>query len=357
MQVEHHPEGLLQKEWIDILRNRSREAEQNKQLHPAQTQLLHDMGWLKALVAKDYGGLEWAVPQIVSFEEAIGWADGSAGWVFTLCSGAGWFSGFLHMDFAKSIFSDQHVCLAGSGAVSGVAKQINGNHFLVSGSWQYASGAPFATVFTANCFIEEEGKVKAFCFLRDEVATHKTWNSIGLVASSTESFSVSDLVVPAQRCFEIDATKAVVRSPLYQYPFKQLAESTIAANISGMALHFMEACEALFKEKKYRNAALWESEKLQQVFQKAQRDWSQARSQLYGAVQDSWAVLLSNSPDGDMVLQQVSVAARQLAKTCRHVVNSLYPFTGLTGAHQDTVVNQVWRDFQTGSQHTIFMDI
>ena len=357
MQIGNHPEELLQKEWIDILRNHSKEAGQHKQLHPEQIQLLYDNDWLKALVAKDYGGLEWTLPQIVSFEEAIGWADGSAGWVFTLCSGAGWFSGFLNKDFGQKIFSEKNVCLAGSGAVSGVAKKINDHHFLINGSWQYASGAPFATVFTANCFIEEEQKVKAFCFLRDEVVTHKTWNSIGLVASSTESFSVSDLVVPAERCFEIDAAKAVVQSPLYQYPFKQLAESTIAANISGMALHFMEACEALFKEKKYGNHLLWDNEKLRQVFRQAQCDWSDGRSQLHATVDISWNELLNNKKISGENLLSVSSSSQQLAKVCRHIVNSLYPFTGLTGANKDSAVNQVWRDFQTGSQHTVFMDI
>lgn len=357
MQIDYHPEELLQKEWIDILRNHSKEAERSGQLHSAQIQLLYSNDWLKALVAKDYGGLEWTLPQIVSFEEAIGWADGSAGWLFTLCSGAGWFSGFLDKDFAKKIFSGQNVCLAGSGAVSGVAKKINNDHFLINGTWQYASGAPFATVFTANCFIEEEPRVKAFCFLRDEVVTHKTWKSIGLVASSTESFSVSDLAVPAERCFEIDAAKAVVASPLYQYPFKQLAESTIAANISGLALHFMEECEALFKEKKHRGHFLWDNEKLQQVFQQAQRDWSNARRQLHDTVDISWNELLSNKKISEENLLSVSSSSQQLAKVCRHIVNSLYPFTGLTGANKDTAVNQVWRDFQTGSQHTIFMDI
>ena len=109
MQTDNHPKTLLQKQWIDILRGHATEAQCHRQLHPEQIQLLYDNDWLKALVAQDYGGLEWTLPQIVAFEQAIGWADGSAGWVFTLCSGAGWFSGFLDKSFAKIIFSEQNV--------------------------------------------------------------------------------------------------------------------------------------------------------------------------------------------------------------------------------------------------------
>ncbi|QEC71478.1 hypothetical protein FSB73_07145 [Arachidicoccus ginsenosidivorans] len=56
------------------------------------------------------------------FEEAIGWAEGSAGWVFTLCSGAGWFAGYIDPAIARTIFKPKKACLAGSGAVGGTAK-------------------------------------------------------------------------------------------------------------------------------------------------------------------------------------------------------------------------------------------
>ncbi|ANI90698.1 hypothetical protein A9P82_09060 [Arachidicoccus ginsenosidimutans] len=358
MEIINHPRELLQQDWIDILRNYSEEAEQNGILHPKQIQLLFNNNWLKALTAKDYGGLEWSLPQIVSFEEAIGWADGSAGWVFTLCSGAAWFSGFLNRDFANKIFSEKNVCLAGSGAASGIAKKINDENYLVSGSWKYASGAPFATVFTANCVVEDEQKIKAFCFLKDEVTISKTWNSIGLIASSSESFSVNNVVIPKERCFEIDANKTIISSPLYQYPFLQLAESTIAANVSGMALHFIEECESLFKEKKYRGGnVLWENKNIQSIFQKEKSNWQNARNQLHKSVEISWNELLDKHTISDENLQEVSNASQKLAKVCRQIVNNLYPLTGLTGANRNADINRVWRDFQTGSQHAIFMDV
>ncbi|HEY0297678.1 MAG TPA: hypothetical protein VGB84_00520 [Arachidicoccus sp.] len=358
MEITNHPKELLQQDLIETLRNNAAEAEQYGMLHAKQLELLYDNNWLKALTARDYGGLEWPLPKIVAFEEAIGWAEGSAGWVFTLCSGAGWFSGFLNPDFATEIFADKHVCIAGSGAASGTAKKINDESYLVSGKWKYASGAPFATVFTANCFVEEEQKVKAFCFLNGEVNVLKAWDSLGLVASSSESFSVNNVVVSKERCFEIDAGKAIIKSPLYQYPFLQLAESTIAANLSGMALHFMEECEAYFQQKKYREqSVLWENEHLQCAFRKEKSNWLQARNNLHSAVHHSWNELLKENKISDNSLQLVSSSSQQLAKVCRQAVNALYAFTGLTGANKKSSINRVWRDFQTGSQHTIFMDI
>lgn len=357
MNLKNHPRNILQKEWIETLRNYSKEAEQSGQLHLKQVALIFEQQWFKILAAKEYGGLEWPLPQTVAFEEAIGWADGSAGWAFTLCCGAGWFSGFLDKSFAQQIFKNDKVCLAGSGASSGIAHVLENGDYLISGEWSHASGAPHATVFTANCFVEEEQKVKAFCFLKEEVSIIKTWNTVGLIASASESFSVGNIIVPKERCFEIDATKAILKSPLYQYPFLQLAECTIAANISGMALHFMEECEIYFKQKKYGENILWENEKLQSIFQKETSNWLAARNRMSELVEKSWQCLLKENKISDDLLKEVSHSSQDVVKVCRHSVNSLYAFTGLTGARMNNALNQVWRDFQTGIQHAIFIDL
>ncbi|MGF7231378.1 acyl-CoA dehydrogenase [Arachidicoccus sp.] len=357
MTIKTHPQNILQEEWIMVLRGYAQKAEQAGQLHPKQLALIFEQQWFKALVAKDYGGLQWSLPQTVRFEEAIGWVDGSVGWAFTLCCGAGWFSGFLDKSFAQQIFKNEKVCLAGSGAPSGIAHILDSGNYKISGEWSHASGAPHATVFTANCFLEERNKIKAFCFLKDEVQMIKSWNTIGLVASASESFAVKNLVIPKERCFEIEPAKAVIKAPLYQYPFLQLAECTIAANMSGMALHFMEECEIHFKQKKYGETFMWENEKLQSIFRKEEANWSAARSAMLEAVEHSWQILLAKDKISESLLNQVSNSSQQVVKVCRHLVNTLYAFTGLSGARMNTLLNQIWRDFQTGSQHAIFIDL
>ena len=79
-----------------------------------------------------------------------------AGWL-RLCSGAGWFGGFISPEIAGAVFNKPHVCLAGSGAVSGTA-EITASGYIINGSWKYASGAHHATHITANCIIKKDGK-------------------------------------------------------------------------------------------------------------------------------------------------------------------------------------------------------
>src|SRR5690606_21631681 len=156
-----HPHTYLASEWIDILRKDAFKAEKKGQLTENQLRLFYDQGWFKALMPRRYGGLQWDFSRVVAFEEAIGWAEGSAGWVFTLCSGAGWFGAYIQPEMAARILKPKKACLAGSGQVGGVVKENRNGEYQVSGNWNYATGAPQATIFTANAFVEKEQRVTA----------------------------------------------------------------------------------------------------------------------------------------------------------------------------------------------------
>ncbi|MCH5599545.1 hypothetical protein [Niabella ginsengisoli] len=47
--------------------------------------------------------------------------------------------------------------MGGSGAVGGIAEQVK-DGYVVNGFWKYATGAPHLTHFTANCYIQKDGK-------------------------------------------------------------------------------------------------------------------------------------------------------------------------------------------------------
>src|SRR3954468_635531 len=116
MEQTQHPSALMQPHWVQLIRAHAAEAEQSGKLHPAQLQLIYDQQWFNLLSPAAYGGLQTSLPQLVKTEEALSWADGSLGWVITLCCGAGWFGGFLDAGIARQIYNDPKACIAGSGA-------------------------------------------------------------------------------------------------------------------------------------------------------------------------------------------------------------------------------------------------
>ncbi len=361
--VTPHPSALLVREDIDTIRNTASEAEQLGMLHPQQLEVIYRQKWFKLLVPRVYSGRQITLPDLVHLQEAISWADGSTGWVVTLCSGAGWFGGFILPETANEVFNDPKVCLAGSGAVGGTA-DITANGYLINGTWKYASGAHHATHITANCAIRKNGEpvlnedgqplILPFIFDKKDVNILPAWKYIGMVATGSDAFEVKNLEVAPTRQFKIDPSAAIVKEPLYNYPFLQLAEATLAVNLSGIAIHFMDLCEAVFDEK-IKQPRLTNEQKVFLIDElaKAKAGLNLLREDFYKAVALSWDSIQNNPTAMDSELDAVSCTSRALAQQARQLVDKLYPLCGLVAASPDTEINRAWRDLHTASQHAL----
>ncbi|WP_423148749.1 acyl-CoA dehydrogenase [Rubrolithibacter danxiaensis] len=358
-----HPSAYLKAEWIKIIRQNAVAAEKSGSLTTEQLDLSYREGWFKLFVPKEFTGLEISLTEALKLEEALSWADGSFGWTITLCSGAGWFGGFLDKPFAETIFTDRKVCFGGSGAPTGTATATDGG-YRINGKWKYATGATHLTHFTANCLIKkgtetvldesENPLILPFVFNRDEVEITSDWNTTGLIATSSHSFSVSNLDISKERCMKTDSEKAVTANPIYNYPFLQFAESTLAANISGMAINFIDHCQDIFvnriehkKLKEHQQKVLIES------LAEAKNKINESRQDFYYATERSWAFFTDRKHATAQSLEEVSLTSRNLASIARQQVDELYPLCGLIAADPKSEINRIWRDIHTASQHTL----
>jgi alkylation response protein AidB-like acyl-CoA dehydrogenase len=327
--------------FLQQIRSEAAAAEKQRDLTPAMLELIYKEGWFKLLVPRRLDGQALPLPDVVRLEEDLAYADGSLAWVVTLCSGAGWFGGFLPDTFAK-LFKSPHLCIAGSGSPSGEAR-VTKDGYQITGSWTYASGIRHATAYTANCIITEDGQqqTKAFLFLPGEIEIRNDFNAMGMIASASHGFSANKITIPANRAFSIDPSAATDTDPLYQYPFLQLAETTLAANIAGMGAHFLDCCEE-YLQKKAR------PEPIAQL-QSSRENLATIRNEFYRALDNSWT---NPSPEAFAAVSRTSHA---LAATTRTWVDKLYPFAGLGAARIDTPINRVWRDLHTAAQHPLLV--
>ena len=360
--IIEHPSAHLKPEWVEIIRRNSAGAERAGKLQPDQLALIYEQQWFKLLAPAVYSGPETPLPELLRVEEALAWANGSLGWVITLCCGAGWFGGFLVPEKARDVFALEEVCLAGSGAATGEA-HITPIGYKVTGQWKYASGVHHATHFTANCIIKDgaetvtndEGNalILPFIFDRKDVKIIPAWKMMGMMATGSDAFEVADLEVPPQNCFKIDPTAAVIKNPLYLYPFRQLAETTLAANISGIAIHFIDLAKKLI-ESRIQHKTFEEAHKklMRQTVDEAEAQIAGARANFYYTAEESW-VRMAAGELNEKSLSDVSGTSRILAKVVREWVDRLYPYCGLAAADIDSEINQAWRDLHTASQHSL----
>lgn len=361
--LQQHPSELIDARDIRIIRDKAQEAEQLGMLHPEQLKIIYQQNWFKLLVPEIYSGRQITLPQLVRLQEAISWADGSTGWVVTLCSGAGWFGGFINPGISQQIFNDDAVCLAGSGAVGGTA-EILPNGYLINGSWKYASGAHHATYITANCRITKDGKpvladtgeqlILPFIFDKKDVSVLPAWKYMGMVATGSDSFEVKEVLLPFNRQFKIEPAAAIINAALYQYPFLQLAEATLAVNLSGMAIHFIDLCDRIFIEKiKQPGLTVAQKTFLTDELNLVKRELDAIRENFFETVDRSWDAIQANDVIQGEVLHQVSIVSKKLAHFSREAVDRLYPLCGLTAASTETEINRAWRDLHTASQHAL----
>ncbi|MGZ3756948.1 MAG: acyl-CoA dehydrogenase [Mucilaginibacter sp.] len=362
-QTAHHPSAFIKRDDVKIIRDTTAEAEHIGILHSDQLAVIYRENWFKLLVPSVYGGRQITLPDLVRLQEAISWTDGSTGWVVTLCSGAGWFGGFIPTQTAGEVFKHPQVCLAGSGAVGGTA-EITEAGYIINGTWKYASGAHHATHITANCAITKNGEalknaegeplVLPFIFDKADVDILPAWKYIGMVATGSDAFEIKNLLVSVDRQFEIDPAAAIVNETLYKYPFLQLAEATLAVNISGMAIHFMDQCELVFHQKiKQPRLTIEQKTFLMNELTQSKAELDKQRTAFFKAVDQSWIAVQYSDTIPDTILDNVSSASRHLAHLSRKLVDNLYPLCGLIAASPDTEINRAWRDLHTASQHAL----
>ena len=335
-------------------------------LHPVQRAVIHRRGWLKMLAPRALGGAELALPDVVRLEEQLAAIDGSTAWVVTLCAGAGWFAGFLPPALARDIVATRRLCVAGSGAPTGYA-DVEGERFRLSGRWDYASGAPMATHFTLNAILRERGQVltddagapriRAFIVPARQVQFVPSWKSIGLRATASHSYVIDGQLVAKEHGFAIDAACATAPGPLYRFPFLGLAFVTLAANVAGMAGHYLRLARPLIARRRHARTGLplADCAPVMDHLRDIETSVEAARVQFYAVLDHTWALVAAGEPVGADQSAQLQAASLGLANTARRAVDELFPYCGLEAAREGSEINRVWRDLHTATQHSLFL--
>jgi alkylation response protein AidB-like acyl-CoA dehydrogenase len=337
-------------------------------LAPPLQSLVHERGWLRMLAPAATGGAELPLPQAVRLEESIAAVDGSTGWFVTLCAGAGWFAGFLPPQLARETIGVHSACIGGSGAVAGFA-DVESDGYRLGGHWPIATGAPLASHFTMNAVLREHGRelldaagkprVRSFIVPAGEVRVHNTWRNLGMRASGSHAFSLDNVHVSAGHAFDIDPAKATAPGPLYRFPFASLAYTTIAANISGMARHFVQLAGELLERRMHPASGkrLSEHPEIAAALAHARHTLEGSRSCFYRRLDQAWDVICRGGELQEDQVHALHTVSLALVNSGRKAVDDLFPYCGLVAVNVDSEIGRVWRDLHTGTQHAMLLPL
>jgi alkylation response protein AidB-like acyl-CoA dehydrogenase len=343
------------------VRDNANSMDNSGPLTPQILEYVYEAKLFKLFVPTDLGGLMLPLPEALRVFEMASWIDGSFGWLVTIGSGGGFFSATLPLEQSRLLFGNAKAVVAGSGHPNGSARPVEGG-YVVSGKWKYCSGSTYASLFTANCRIEKEpgieSEILSFVFLPEQVTIIPDWNSFGLKATESHSISVEEAFVPTERTFDIMSTPHY-DDPIFRYPFLSFAQTSFAAVCLGLCRHFLEEARSFAtgqqaewtQTRPMRIAALLNAIKAQEA------SFEAAAWRFYETVERSWTNFVGSTRLSEQEEQEIGRCCQAVAGISLETAHKIFPLLGMTVLMEDNLINRIWRDLHTVTQHSLLVPV
>lgn len=344
------------------LRAHGNEADRLAQLPEQVVRTLIELRLFRLWIPQRYGGFELPLPDALAIYEAAGRIDGSIGWAVMIGCGGGLFAAYLDPAVADEIFAPVNAVIAGSGAPDGRAERI-AEGYRVSGRWRYASGANYATTYTANCILTTGGKplvdadgrplIRAMAFMPSQVTVLPSWDTVGMRGTGSHDIEVRDVLVPDQRTFSVFTDAPQDPGVLYRLPFGVLTELPITAVAVGIARHALDEFALLAKQKKSQGSAisLADDPTVQTQYAKSYARWRVIQAALYSLSEDSWRVALSERPTNAHELAEITASCALCISELEAAVRDLARLAGMSAIFQGDELARSARDLQALAAH------
>jgi alkylation response protein AidB-like acyl-CoA dehydrogenase len=353
---------LFKEEAVAMIRSHAREMEESGLVPQEVLTYMYENKLFKIYLPEVLGGTMLSLPEALRLIEASSWVDGSFGWLAMIGAGGGFFCSLIPHEQNLNLFANPQAVIAGSGHPSGTAKQVEGG-YQVTGQWKFCSGSQYASIFTANCIIEstetqETPEIRAFIFTPEQVRIIKDWNAFGLKATGSHSMAVDSVFVPHELTFSYLEPYDSYNNLAFAYPFLQFAEATISAVSIGICRHLIEAAKQFILELK----PAWDKSKAGRystVLNQIETDelsFQNITKEYFLVLDASWAALTGQQEIPECDLIQVSVVCKKAAKAALMCGQAIFPILGIQAIMEAATVNQIWRDLQVVSQHSVLAD-
>lgn len=186
-------------------------AEENEaagRLNDESVAAMRDAGFFSLMVPKSMGGMDSSPLQVLSVVETVCNIDITTGWVMMAANVAtASAAAFLSDAGYQAVFGNSRPIIAGAGAPTGKAEIVEGGYRL-TGKWTYGSGCLHCDYYHAGAMVYENGsprlipgtntpETRVFLIPSNQVEALGNWDVLGLRATGSIDYSVSDVFVPA----------------------------------------------------------------------------------------------------------------------------------------------------------------
>ena len=343
---------------------RAAEMEEVRRLPADLAAKMARAGLFRMVTPKSFGGLELTPREIVETIEAVATANASAGWCAMIGATTALNAAYMEPATASEIYSDPGIITGGVFAPMGKAVD-EGDHYRVSGRWQWGSGSANCTWLCGGCTVWENGEMKRLpsgapdarmmVFPASEATLLDTWHVMGLKGTGSGDFEVKDLIVPKAQSVSLMVDQPYETGGLFKFPAFGLLSLGVSAVALGNARGALDAFAALATTKKSQGSSktLAERQTMQAEFAKCEAAWRAARAYLFDEIDQTWAVATG---EGAIPMERraaLRMACTHMTRTGADICRTLYDLGGGAALFEASDLQRRFRDAHAITQHIV----
>jgi alkylation response protein AidB-like acyl-CoA dehydrogenase len=323
-------------------------------------ELLREAGIPLMTVPEELGGLGLYPGDCLRISIRLAEIDGPIGWIGGNWSTTGATLGYLDESVAKRILDDGFPLVGMSGAPTAKATAVDGG-YRVTGRWQYGSGDLQAHyVFAGAVVVDDAGNPQMqgpaplmlnFGFRAADITPLGNWDTIGLRATGSVDFSVTDVFVPDDMVFSIfHPPRAVDRPNSGGMGF--LLPYLHSAFAAGIGRRLLDDVAALASTPSSRGGSLAETDLFRHDYARHEAAYRGARALLTEAWANVDAALAAGEPVSRRNVTLVQLALVHVHEVIRDIAVFVFSKGGGTTLRAGALQRRV-RDALAGCQHMI----
>lgn len=343
---------------------RAAEMEEARSLPADLAQKLAAAGVFRMVTPKRFGGLESTPREIVEVTETLAAANASAGWCAMIGATTALNAAYMEPVFAEEIYANPMIITGGVFAPMGRAV-VEGDHYRVTGRWQWGSGSANCTWLCGGCTIWENGEMKRLAsgapdtrmmvFPASDAVLHDTWHVMGLKGTGSGDIEVKDLVVPMGRSVSLVSDKPRESGALFKFPAFGLLALGVCGVALGNARGALDAFHDLATVKKSQGSAktLSERQSMQAAFATCEAQWRAARAYLFSEIDRVWAIAQETDEIPMEVRADLRLACTHMTRTGAEICRTLYDLGGGAALFESSDLQRRFRDAHAITQHIV----
>lgn len=336
------------------IKERGLEFEQLGMLPQDVLDFIYEQQLFKLFTSKELGGKDLDLVEGVKVFQQMSALDGNVGWLITIGTGGNAFIPTFSQDICEKIYMPKEAVIAGSGYPTGIAVKTDGGYY-ITGQWKYCSGSNYASTFTMNCYIEENGvkteKIISCSVNPQDVEILNDWCAMGLKATASHTIRVNNVWVPQEATFQLGTIRNNYGDSVHSFPFTTFAEASFLSVCLGITENFLEEAIVLMKQRNHDRSWAEHIGSLQFLLMQQQKRYKQYEEQFYTTLSKYWELHQRGDQLSEEDLSQFTQMSKDIAAACLEIANNLIRSLGMDAITETSTINRIWRNLYTAAQH------